>query len=68
MNDSNMNDSSSTNTVLIVIVLLLIVGFGVWWFSGRGPVAPADTTGDDTDIQIDLGAGTEDSTTPAPVN
>ncbi len=59
-----MNDSSSTNTVLIVIVLLLLVGFGVWWFA-RTPAPAADTTGDDTDIQIDLGGGAEEA---APAN
>lgn len=56
------DNASGTNTVLIVIVLLIIVGFGVWWFTTRGPAVPADSNPDTLNVDINYPA---DSNTPA---
>ena len=57
-------DSNNTNTfgnVILVIVLVLIVGFGVWYFTGRSAPTPVN---EGPGIQVDIQGGNGGSAQP----
>lgn len=55
-----MNNSNFTN-ILLVLILALLVGFGVWFFAGRG--APAGDGGAaGPSLELDLRGGNDDGT------